>query len=115
MANSFLSEYVAGIGNTLETIYTCPSSTQTTIIGLTLSNVTATSPIYADVVLDGTGRTSGATDSVYVVKAIPILSGSTAVIVGGDQKVVMEPGDVLKVRSDTASSIDCVMSHLDIT
>jgi hypothetical protein len=36
-------------------------------------------------------------------------------VVGGDQKVVMEPGDTLKVTSDTASSADVVLSHLDIT
>jgi hypothetical protein len=28
---------------------------------------------------------------------------------------VMEPGDVIKVTSDTASSADVVISHLDIT
>jgi len=28
---------------------------------------------------------------------------------------VMEPGDVIKVTSDTASSADVVLSHLDIT
>jgi len=27
----------------------------------------------------------------------------------------MEPGDTLKVTSDTASSADVVLSHLDIT
>ena len=36
-------------------------------------------------------------------------------VVGGDQKVVMEPGDVFTVTSDTASSADVVLSHLDIT
>jgi len=37
------------------------------------------------------------------------------VVIGGDQKVVMEPSDVIKVTSDTASSADVVISHLDIT
>ena len=37
------------------------------------------------------------------------------VVVGGDQKVVMEPGDTITVESDTASSADVVLSHLDIT
>jgi len=36
-------------------------------------------------------------------------------VVGGDQKVVMEPGDTITVESDTASSVDVVLSHLDIT
>jgi len=37
------------------------------------------------------------------------------VVIGGDQKVVMEPGDAIKVTSDTAASADVVLSHLDIT
>jgi hypothetical protein len=35
--------------------------------------------------------------------------------VGGDQKVVLEASDVLKVTSDTASSADVSLSILEIT
>lgn len=115
MANLFLSETKASVGLSEETIFTCPSATQTTVIGLSLSNTSATSPIYASVILDASGRTSGAEDSVYIVKNAPILTGSALVAIGGDQKVVMEPGDAIKVVSDTASSVDVVLSHLDIT
>ena len=114
MANSFLSETDTAVGTAAATIFTCPSSTETTIIGLSVSNI-VTSQILIDVILDAGGRTSGAEDSVYLVKDAPIPVGSSIVVVGGDQKVVMEPGDALKVVSDTASSADVVMSHLDIT
>ena len=114
MANSFLSETDTAVGASAASIYTCPASTETTIIGLSISNI-VTSQILIDVVLDASGRTSGAEDSVYLIKDAPIPVGSSIVVVGGDQKVVMEPGDVLKVTSDTASSADVVMSHLDIT
>jgi len=114
MANSFLSETDTAVGTSAATIYTCPASTETTIIGLSVANI-VTSQILIDVILDASGRTSGAEDSVFLVKDAPIPVGSSIVVVGGDQKVVMEPGDVLKVVSDTASSADVVMSHLDIT
>jgi len=114
MANSFLSETDTAVGTSPASIYPCPAATETTIIGLSISNI-VTSQILIDVVLDASGRTSGAEDSVYLIKAAPIPVGSSIVVVGGDQKVVMEPGDVLKVTSDTASSADVVMSHLDIT
>jgi hypothetical protein len=52
---------------------------------------------------------------VYLIKAAPVPVGGSLVVIGGDQKVVMEPGDVIKVTSDTASSADVVISHLDIT
>ncbi len=114
MANAFLSETDKDIGTSAATIYTCPSSTETTIIGLSIANI-VTTQITVDVELNGSGRTSGAVDNVHLVKAAPIPVGGSLVVVGGDQKVVMEPGDTLTVTSDTASSADVVLSHLDIT
>ena len=114
MANTFLSETDASIGTSAATVFTCPSSTQSTIIGLSVANRT-TAQILIDVQLDASGRTSGAEDSVYLVKDAPVPAGSSLVVIGGDQKVVMEPGDDIVVTSDTASSADVVLSHLDIT
>ena len=114
MANAFLSETDTAIGTSAATIYTCPASTETTIIGLSISNI-VTSQILVDVQLDASTRTSGAEDSVYLIKDAPVPVGGSLVVVGGDQKVVMEPGDTIKVTSDTASSADVVLSHLDIT
>jgi len=114
MANAFLSETDTAVGTSAATILTCGASTETTIIGLSISNI-VTSQITVDVQLDASGRTSGAEDSVYLVKAAPIPVGSSLVVVGGDQKVVLEPGDAIKVTSSQASSADVVLSHLDIT
>jgi len=114
MANAFLSETSAAIGTTPTTVYTCPASTEATVIGLSVSN-RVTSQITVDVQLDATGRTSGAEDSVYLIKGAPIPVGSTIVVVGGDQKLVMEPGDVVTVTSDTASSADVVLSRLEVS
>ena len=114
MANAFLCETDTAIGTGAATIYTCPSSTETTIIGLSVANI-VTSQITVSVKLNGAGRTSGAVDNVHLVKDAPIPVGGTLVVVGGDQKVVMEPGDTVTVTSDTAWSADVVLSHLDIT
>jgi len=114
MANTFKSETDTAIGTSAATIYTCPASTQTTIIGLTCANI-VTSQIEIDVQLDASTRTSGAEDSVYIIKDAPIPVGSSLVVVGGEQKVVMEPGDTIKVTSNTASSADVVMSILEIS
>lgn len=117
MANAFLSQTQTAVGTTTSPrtlIYTCPASTETTIIGLSISNIVS-SQILVDVQLDASTRTSGAEDAVFLVKEAPVPVGGSLVVVGGDQKVVMEPGDVLRVSSDTASSADVVLSHLDIT
>jgi len=114
MANSFKSETDKEIGTSTATVFTCASSTETTIIGLSVAN-RVTSQILIDVELDASSRTSGAEDKVFLVKDAPIPVGGSLVVVGGDQKLVMEPGDTIKVTSDTASSADVVVSHLDIT
>jgi hypothetical protein len=41
--------------------------------------------------------------------------GGSLVIVGGEQKVVLEVADALKVLTSAASSADCVVSYLEIT
>jgi len=114
MANAFLCKTDTGVGTSPATIITCPADTETTIIGLSIANI-VTSQITVDVILDASGRTSGAQDAVYLVKAAPIPVGGSLVVVGGDQKVVLEPGDIITVTSDTATSADVVLSHLDIT
>src|SRR5210317_2411520 len=109
MANAFKSKTDKGIGTSPATLYTCPASTETTVIGLTIANI-VTSQIEVDVQLDASGRTSGAEDSVYLIKDAPIPVGSSLVVVGGDQKVVMEPGDTLKVTSNVLASADAIAS-----
>jgi hypothetical protein len=110
MANSFKRKTSAGIGTGFTPInsYTVASATEVTVIGLTVANVTSGS-ILADVSLF-----NGAS-YISIVKEAPIPSGGSLVVVGGDQKLVMETGDSMRVKSDTVSSIDVIMSILEIT
>ena len=110
MANSFKRKTGTGIGTSFVHIdsYTVAASTTVTVIGLTVANVTAGS-VKADVSLfDGASYIS-------IVKEAPIPSGGSLVVVGGDQKLVMETGDSMRIKSDTASSLDVIMSILEIT
>ena len=112
MANAFKTKTFDGSStnaNTDMTIYTCPASTETTIIGMTIANI-ATSQITVDVKLvnnDG--------DNVFLIKDAPIPVGSALVPIGGDQKIVMEASDILRVQSDTANSADTTLSILEIS
>ncbi len=110
MANAFKNKTHRQIGTTLTKVeaYDCPGSTETTIIGLTIANTSA-SAIEVDATLN-----DGSND-FYIVKAAPVPVGSSLVVIGGDQKVVLMPGDSVKVRSDTATSADAIMSILEIS
>ena len=50
-----------------------------------------------------------------IAKNIPIPTETALVVIGGDQKVVLMTGDKIVITSDTASSVDVLMSFLEIT
>jgi hypothetical protein len=51
----------------------------------------------------------------YLIKGATVPVGSSLVVVGGDQKVVLITSDVLKVVTSAATSADVVTSVLNIT
>jgi len=112
MANSFKVKTFDGsstAGSTAMSLYTCPASTETTVIGLTIANI-STSQILVDVTFENNDG-----DNVYIIKQAPIPVGGTLVPIGGEQKLVLEASDVIKVTSDTANSADSTLSILEIT
>jgi hypothetical protein len=110
MANTFKRKLSRGIGTSATAVgsYTVASSTQVTVIGLAVANTSASQVLVDATVNDGTNDT-------YLIKQAPVPSGGSLVVVGGDQKVVLETNDSIKVTSDTAGSVDVVMSILEIT
>jgi len=76
-----------------------------TIIGLSIANNGSTS-INATVKLVKPGATA------HIVKDAIILAGGALVVVGGDQKVVLEEGDSVTVTSSTSGQADVIVSYL---
>ena len=117
MANAFKLKTFAGGStgaNTDMTIYTGKSGTETTIIGMSIANIT-TSQVTVDVKIESNTSDTETNANVFIIKDAPIPVGSTLVPIGGDQKVVLLNTDVLKVQSDTANSVDTTLSILEIT
>ena len=109
MANTFKNEVFAGGNTTANTdiiVYTCPSSTTTVVIGLSVANLT-TNQITADIKLN-------AGTTVHLVKNLPIPSASSFEFMAGN-KVVLEATDTLTVNSDTNNSIDASLTIMEIT
>jgi len=111
MANFFKNAQASGVGTTEVSVYTTPSSTTATIVGLSCANITSTSPIKVSIRVNDNSASSHA----YVVKDAEIFEGGTLVAVGGDQKLVLEASDILKVISDTGSSVDVILSVMEQT
>ena len=77
-----------------------------TIVGIHCSNILANA-INVDVYInDGT-------NNIYLVKGAPIAAGGALQVLDGGGKFVVESGDRLYVKSDTASSLDVWVSIVD--
>ena len=109
MANTFKNRTLRAVGTTpVDVGAAVAASTQTTLIGMTVSNIVS-SVISVTVTLnDGTNTTN-------IVKDAPIAPGGSLLVCGGDQKIVLMTGDKLIVTSNTASSADVITSFLEIT
>jgi len=108
MANTFKNNFQQNIGQTVQTVYTAGSGIQATVIGMSVANVIETN-VRANVIINSAGT------DYYLVKNATIEPGSALIPVGGDQKLVLEASDFLRVQSDTATSLDVIVSVLEIS
>ena len=113
MANTFILKTTANIDASLTTVYTVPSSTTTVIIGCTVANVKGAS-VTADVQLVTASSSGENADDVYIVKAIPLPAGSSVEIMAGN-KIILEAGDVIKVKGSVTDAVDAILSIMEIT
>lgn len=110
MANTFKNALSAGIGTGATIVYTAGSGVTATIIGCTVANISS-AQITATVTITDT---SGTVTS-HIVKDAPIPVGRSLVAIGGDHKIVLETTDKITVTSSASSSIDAIVSVLEIT
>ena len=109
MANTFKNRTLRAVGTSpVDVGAVVAASTQTTLIGMTIANITSGVISVTVTLNDGTNTTN-------IVKDAPIPTGGSLIPVGGDQKIVMMTGDKIIVTSNTASSADVIMSFLEIT
>ena len=111
MANAFKTFTDTAVGTGNADVYSCPSSpsTETTIIGLNVANILAVSITVSVQLINADG------DNVHIVKDAIVPVGSSLVAVGGDQKIVMNAGDTLRVTASQASAADVTLSVLEIS
>jgi hypothetical protein len=102
MANTFLNYTSASVGTSPVTTYTVGGSTTAVVIGLNISNVTA-SQIAVDVQVAG----------VYLVKGVPIPANSAVSVLDG--KIILKTTNTVVVTSDAATSADVIVSVLEQT
>jgi len=110
MANTFYRKIQANVGLVANTInsYTVGGGVTSIVLGLTLCNTTGAT-INASVFVQNGANIH------YIVKNAPITTGGALVPIGGDQKLVLQVNDNVKVQSDSVNSVDAFMSIMEIT
>ena len=108
MANTFAKHSSSSIGNVLTAIgsYTVGSNIGAVVIGLSVSN-RSTSQVYANVVINN------GTNNYHLVSNALILEESTLVVAGGEQKIILQTGDSIRVNSSEPASVDAIMSIME--
>jgi hypothetical protein len=102
MANTFKNYTASSVGTGGSTVYTVPGAASAVVIGMNLANV-AVGQILVDVQLGST----------YLVKGVPIPAGTALSVLDG--KMVLEATNTITVTSNTASSVDVILSVLEQT
>ena len=105
MPNAFKS---SGLNNNTAntTLYTVPFATQTTAIGLVIANKTS-GTVTSNVQINRSGS------NYFIIQNAPILTGASLVVIGGDQKVVLQANDSVSVSS--SANTDAWISVLEIS
>ena len=115
MANTFKLKTKAGIDATLVDVYTVPSSPDTTtvVIGLTIANIKGAS-VTADVKVISDTSDSETNVNVYLVKDIPLPTGSSVEVMSGN-KIVLQATDKIQVKGSVTDAVDVILSIMEIT
>ena len=110
MSIEFKNVAVSDMGTSYALVYTCPSNVNSVIVfGFSLANSTAgTVTVDVSIVDDSESITS------YIVSpGTSIAAGSSLVVAGGVQKLVLNHDDRIYVKSSVASSVDAFLSILE--
>ena len=116
MANTFKLKSNANMpatAGTPLTLYTCPGSTTTIVLGLLLCN-NDSSQRTVDVKIESDTSDTETNETVFITKDTPVPATSSLEIMSGN-KIVLQATDVLKVDSDVAGKIDATLSIMEIT
>lgn len=104
---AFKSSTYKGIDTSEVSIFT--ASTTITVIGLSICNTT-TSDINVHLAL----RKNGSPNNVWLLYGTVIPAGTTLIVGGGDQKLVLESGDSLRCKTSAANGADVIINYLEV-
>jgi|TARA_S200000501_G_C20579097_1_gene636405 hypothetical protein len=108
MANTFKNAYY-DVTNSLAAAYTCPGSTTAIVLTLRITNVDGA----ADATIDATVTDASSGES-YIAYTLTVPADSS-IELAGTSKLVLEAGDIVKLKANASSDLEAFISVLQIT
>ena len=105
MAQNFRNQVARNTGTSPVDIL-AEADSYDTVIGIRCTNV-ATTAINVDVYIIRSAT------NYYLIKSAPISVGGSLELIDGGAKIVLASGDKITAVSDTATSLDTVVSYID--
>ena len=109
MTTAFKNVLNSGLGATPTTVLTTNASAKTTVIGLSLTNTTANVLLASIQIQDTIASTSA-----YYIQNIVIPPNTSARVINGGERLVLGGSNTLSIVSNTAASLDAVVSLVEI-
>jgi hypothetical protein len=110
MTTAFKNVLNSGIGSTPTTVLTTNASAKTTVIGLSLTNTTSNVLLASVQIQDNV-----ASISAYYIQNIVIPPNTSSRVINGGERLVLGPNTDVIINSNQASSLDLVMSYVEIS
>jgi hypothetical protein len=113
MATNFKNVLKAGLGTAETTILTTGANAKTTVIGLSLTNMT-NGIVLANIRLTDPTGNNGSPVTAYFIKEVVVPPNQSLRVVNGGEKLVLGPSTSIKMSANFDESLDLVMSYVEI-
>ena len=110
MPTLFKNKLYSGLGTAEQTILTSNGSAKTTVVGLSLTNLTD-SMVLASISLTDPVEAITA----YYIKDVVIPPNQSLRVINGGERLVLDPSTEVKMQASADDSLDLVMSYVEIS
>jgi hypothetical protein len=109
MATVFKNKLYSELGTSNTTVLETLSNAKTTVIGLSLTNLTGSIVLGSVKIVDTINSTSA-----YYVKDVLIPPNQSLRVVNGGERLVLGPSTQVNIQSNTDNALDLVLSYVEI-
>lgn len=109
MATLFKNKLYSELGTTETTVLTTESNAKTTVIGLSLTNLTGSIVLVSMRIVDTLTSTSA-----YYIKDTILPPNQSLRVINGGERLVLGPSTEVKIDASTDESLDLVLSYVEI-